>query len=172
MQSSPTSNIKSDNNLSTNDDNDSTNSVEDQSTTKVRNKGGRPLGSTDDAKLSTDALIARTKYKIVCRYINELDEAQHQGIKKKDLFNSISDQEKIDAGLEDKFYFSYETALSRIRRKSLQGTGTFSPLAEIEPQLVELVLCMSKIKRTLTMSEGLHLCNELISGTEIQKKID
>ena len=30
---------------------------------------------------------------------------------------------------------------------------------------------MSKIKRTLTLSEGLHLCNELISGTEIQKRL-
>ena len=118
------------------------NSDESEKSQKVRNKGGRPRGSTDDLKLSTYAMIARTKYKIVCRYINELDEAEEQGVKKRDLFNTILEEERTEAGLAESFYFSYETALSRIRRKSLQGTGTFSPLAEIEPQLVELVLCM------------------------------
>ena len=38
--------------------------------------------------------------------------------------------------------------------------------AAIEPDLVDLILCMSKIKRSLAVSKGLHLCNQLINGTD------
>ena len=41
----------------------------------------------------------------------------------------------------------------------------------IEDRLVELLLCMSKIKRSLTASEGLRLANELIAGSEIQHRL-
>ena len=81
------------------------------------------------------------------------------------------DEERVNHGLSDKFKFSYFTALSRIRRKNLSGNGTGSPLLEIEDELVDLILCMSKIKWSLSVSEGLHLCNQLIADTDIQKKL-
>ena len=41
----------------------------------------------------------------------------------------------------------------------------------VEDKLVALLLCMSKIKRSLTSSEGLRLANELIEGTAVQQQL-
>ena len=149
----------------------STNSNHNKEPNTSKKPTGRPTGSDKAAKYARDKIEGQAKYKIFCRYVNELPDVKLRGITKRALFESIVDEEKYQSNLEETFVFNYETALSRIRRKSMKGNGTFSPLSEIEPQLVQLVLCMSKIKRTLTMSEGLHLCNELIAGTEIQQKL-
>ena len=166
----------SDNEYTSNDEsNGSVESDSDESSTA--NKGarekprGRPVGSGMNEKFQCFKKETEAKYKIVCRYINEVPEAKDMGLSKRELFDTIRDQEVEEAGLQESFVFHYETALSRIRRKKLKGDGTFSPLTEIEPQLVQLVVCMSKIKRSLTMTEGLHLCNELITGTEIQQRL-
>ena len=132
---------------------------------------GRPTGTSIESKYAKLKIEAQAKYKIVCRYINELPEIVSRGISKKELFREIVEDEKIESALESTFVFHYETAISRIRRRNIKANGCYSPLAEIEPQLVQLVICMSKIKRSLTLTEGLHLCNELISGTEIQQKL-
>ena len=58
-----------------------------------------------------------------------------------------------------------------MRRKELNTGVKLSPLVLFEPQLVELIKCMGKIKRSLTLTEGLHLYNQLISCTEIQGKL-
>ena len=60
--------------------------------------------------------------------------------------------------------------MSQVKRKNLQALGVKSPLAKIESDLVELILCMSKLKRSLTVSKKLHLCNQLIDSTDVQKR--
>lgn len=114
---------------------------------------------------------ARAKYKIICRFINEKDKAKELGMTRVEFYYHICNQEKVNFGLDDTFYFSYFTAMSRVRRKNLQGLGVKLPLADIEPDLAQLILCMSKIKCSLTVSEGLHLCNQLIAGTDVQQRL-
>lgn len=60
---------------------------------------------------------------------------------------------------------------SRIKADSLDGNGKKSPVSDIEPKLVALILCMSNIKRTLTMSQVLELANDLIKNTETQIRL-
>ena len=141
------------------------------SSMNTRNKGGRPLGSTIDKQQQQILQETKAKYKIVCRFTVERHTAREQGLTQIEMFNNILEEERINHGLSDSFMFSYFTALSRIRRKNLNATGTGSPLLEIEDELVDLILCMSKIKRSLSVTEGLHLCNQLISDTDIQKKL-
>ena len=63
----------------------------------------------------------------------------------------------------------YKTALSRIYRKRLKGLRNTSPMLYLEPKIVSLILCMSKMKCSLTSSEVLVLINELINETETQQ---
>ena len=87
------------------------------------------------------------------------------------MYNLIVKQEKENFGLNDDFKFPYASALSRIYRNSYKGENNTSPLKPVEEKLVGLILCMSKMKRSLTVSEGLMLTNELIKGTDTQEAL-
>ena len=49
--------------------------------------------------------------------------------------------------------------------------GPASPMAEVEPILVDLIIKMSTIRRCLTPSQCLHLANDLVAGTDTEKKV-
>ena len=138
------------------DENESRGSIKPRNNRKPT---GRPIGTNIEAKYAKDKLEAQAKYKIVCRYINELPEIESRGISKKQLFQEIVDDEKRESDLQSTFVFHDETAISCIRRRNIKANGTYSPLAEIEPQLVQLVIYISKIKQSLTLTEGLQLWN-------------
>ena len=44
-------------------------------------------------------------------------------------------------------------------------------MSKVEPKLVELIIQMSRIRRCLTGSQCLHLANDLIAGTEVEKEV-
>ena len=90
---------------------------------------------------------------------------------KKDVFEMVVKDTKNRYNLDKSFTFDYDAALARIRRGSLSGDGKATPLIAIEREVVNLLLCMSKLKRALTVSESLKLINELIDGTEMQQKL-
>ena len=73
--------------------------------------------------------------------------------------------------LSNKFHYPYPTALSRIRRCKLNGDGIYCPLYRAEHKFVKLILVMSKMKRSLNVSDGLNLINDIIAGTELQKQL-
>ena len=53
----------------------------------------------------------------------------------------------------------------------LQGGGFGSLMATVEPYLIELICAMDEIRRCIITSEAIALVNELIVGTETEKKI-
>ena len=53
----------------------------------------------------------------------------------------------------------------------LQGGGTTSLVTSVEPHLIDLVCAIAEIRRCLTTSEALTLCNDLICGTPTEKNI-
>ena len=126
------------------------------------------IGTTNDNKKKAEDISNKTKYKIVCHFITK-----SKGMKKgkKYMYNKIVEDERINFGLGIEFQFPHKTALSRIRRKNLEGINNHSPLHCIEPKLVSLILRMSKMKHSLTVSEGLLLTNEFISGTQVQEDL-
>ena len=52
-----------------------------------------------------------------------------------------------------------------------QGGGSETLMREVEPHLVELICAMAQIRRCLTSTESISLANDLISGTEVEKRI-
>ena len=46
-----------------------------------------------------------------------------------------------------------------------------SPLADIEPLIVGIILQMARIRQCLTPSKGLALINSIIEGTSVQEKL-
>ena len=133
--------------------------------------GGRPNGTTNHSKRQLSVLTKAAMFRICCRFEHEKDfHLRKKGFKLK-LFKRICEQERVKLGLDDSFKFEYKAAMARIRRSSLDGCNRQSPLIFIEDKIVELVLCMSNIKRSLSVSEGLSLVNELIVDTKLQDRL-
>ena len=95
----------------------------------------------------------------------------HMQKTKKQVFEEILERARVLHQLPTTFSMPYSTVLSRIRRNNLYASGNDSPLAPLESKIVDLILCMSKLKRSLTCSDGLRLINELIEGTVYQDKL-
>ena len=131
-----------------------------------RNPGGRPVGTTNEARKCYEDRVKAAKYKITCQYAYE---SKSTHVPKELLYNLITVDEKENFGLGNDFCFPYRTCLSRIYRKRLEGIRNPSPMLDIENKVVNLILCMSKMKQSLTSSEGLVLINELICDTETQQ---
>ena len=137
-----------------------------------RKLAGRTKGLTNKARVEKKKSEKEAKYKIVCRYVHEIKYSQAiMKLCKKDIFSIIHDEERINFGLHPNFKFPYDTALSRIRRHSYKGNFFNSPLIAAEEKFVQMILAMSKMKRSLNVSDGLNLINDLIAGTELQTKL-
>ena len=134
-------------------------------------KPGRLIGTTNDKKRKDKELLDEIKYKITCRFVAEVLSVNPIPHYKQDIFNRIVIEEMNLYGITNKFIFPYSTMRSRIKRNSLNAKGTESPICSIESKLVQLILCMNKIKRSMTVSEGLMLANDLIRGTDTEQKL-
>ena len=58
----------------------------------------------------------------------------------------------------------------RIENHHMAG-GHESPLAGMEPIIVEIILQIARIRRCLTPSRALRLVNDLIDGTKVQQDL-
>ena len=105
------------------------------------------------------------------RYLLETELPDIHGLFKKDIFHNIHEEERINFNLEQEFRYPYETMRTRIKRGKLDGKGRESPMVAIEPKLIKMILCMSNIKRSLNVSDGLKLANDLIKDTDTQLKL-
>ena len=61
--------------------------------------------------------------------------------------------------------------IPEIKRKSLFGDGHDSPLIQIEHHMVSLLICMSKLKHYLQISEYIMLINSVIKATDYQTQL-
>ena len=132
---------------------------------------GRPIGSTKEKKRKENTKERKAKHDIICNYMWEVQNLHLQNLHKKDIFSIVFEETSRRMNLDGSFKFPYETALSRIRRNNLSANGNDSPLLPIENEIVELLSCMNKLKRSLTASDGLQLINELIDNTPIQQRL-
>ena len=140
-----------------------------KSATRIRKKGGRPSGSTKKNKKKKTQHEKEATYNLICKYMWEVENTDTNRFFKKDIFERVMEDARQKYELAETFYLPYETVLSRIRRKNLDANGHLSPLLPIEDKIVEIIVCMSKLKRSLKASEALCLINELIDGTNIQE---
>jgi hypothetical protein len=135
---------------------------------------GRPKGSTKEQ----DRLSAIQK----SAAINEVTVKVNE-LKKNDktisasTYSSIVTEVKQKRNLPEDFDVKKDTVMKRIARERTileahqQKGGHCSPLEEIEPSIVQLVLCMSKFRQALTSAQIKDLVNSAIHNTEYQQKL-
>ena len=137
----------------------------------MKRLAGRPKGSTNRFKKNYKENVTNAKYKIASRFEYETKECRRNGLSKKAIYKNILQQEISNFKLKHDFKFPYHTVISRLRRTSLNADGGSCPLIFIEDKIIKIILCMSKIKRSLTAFQALKLVNELIDKTLIQEKL-
>ena len=133
-----------------------------------RNKVGCPKGSTNERKKEYEEKDEDTKYEICCQYKYESRDMTRG---KKQLFDAIVNEVRRNFELNNEFQFQFAAAKARICRNKFKACYNSSPLQAIEDKIVALILCMSKIKWSLTASEGLVLVNEVTKGTGTQERL-
>ena len=146
----------------------------DDAASSERKKVGRPVGTTKVNKFKKDVAIRLCLDEAAMKYHNVRKDSRARGshAKKKSL-RRIIEEVKKKYGLEDDVSIKESTIRGREYRNSLivKSMGPASPMVDVEPVLVDLIVKMSTIRRCLTPTQCLHLANDLVAGTETEKKV-
>jgi hypothetical protein len=130
-------------------------------------KGGRPKGTT----LSSKRIFAWKKRNAVTEatklYVAEKEKAEMEGKPMSkgvltSIITTVEEQNELDTGT-----VLSTTIRNRAHRKNISGIANqrISPLANVEPILVEYCLRLSKIGAPLTKDQVITLASSLIHGT-------
>jgi hypothetical protein len=141
--------------------------------TALPNKGGRPLGATNEAKCDRQEREQKAKADAVQALLARWAVREPGKRSKKNELKLIIEAAKKKFNVEDLFI-----AESMIRERATRGKvpnptarGRVSPMLEIEPLLVTFVICMQRIGQPLNPTTFLELANSLIQGTPLEEKI-
>ena len=139
----------------------------------VKKKGGRLKGTTNKAKRENSQNIQVAMQEATSLCIEEKDRVALTQAKRvaDGKYASIIDSVRIKYDL-DESSFSTETILSRIKNQNSTGIGKqiMSPIAEIEPKIVEWCRPLSGMGEALTKYELMALADDIIRDT-VYKKI-
>ena len=150
-------------------DSPSNNDIITTTTNQTRLHGGRPQGTTNESKRKYEMAKFAARFKICCQMKLILDNYHPSMGYKYVIFKDICNTEIQNFQLHPSFTFNYNTTMTCISRSKLEGCNKESPLIFIEDKIVQLVVCMNNIKRSLSVSEGLTLVNEIIIDTDMQQ---
>ena len=134
---------------------------------------GRPKGSTNIKKRHLKEVLLAAKNEIALSYLHEKKIYKSEGKKLPNgwLNNKIAEI-SATRGVPSNIPISKYTIRNRREGQIvLQGGGPGSLMAQVEPNLVELICAMAEMRRCLTTSEAVSLGNDLIIGTETEKRI-
>ena len=134
---------------------------------------GRPKGSTNVKKRHLREVLLAAKNEIATLYLHEKKKSKREGKKLPNgwLNNKIAEISAM-RGIPSNMPISKFTIRNRKEGQIvLQGGGPESLMAPVEPHLVELICAMAGMRRCLTTSEAIALGNDLIIGTETEKRI-
>ena len=131
---------------------------------------GRPKGTTlKNQNESKSRHVSMVNF--VCEKYKKI-KLTNKRIKKGD-FDAIICEAKSRFGM-DKCDISIKTVQSRFRRKKLivPHRGTESPMATVEPALLQIVIQKGKMNQPLTVQEGLQLANSMIKpASETERNV-
>jgi len=144
-------------------------------------KASRPSGTTAEARLKKETVIYLAHYSMAIEYDARKKETKSQRCKDGKMLAKYADLGCLDKivekfkkkyGLDNNVEMSRETIRSRSykNRRIVKGMGPVSPMEEVEPILIDLIIKMSNIRRYLTLTQRLFLANDLIAGTETEKR--
>ena len=82
---------------------------------------------------------------------------------------------KRKRNLPENFTVPSDTIEKRIQRNKLlnthKGSGNILPLLPLEPQFLQIILKIARMRESLTPSKCVTLFNNMIDGTEYQSKL-
>jgi len=85
------------------------------------------------------------------------------------IITAAKDKYQIPEDLE----LNKDTISKRVKQGSKGGKrGLQSPMLEVEPYLVELIIKLADMRTPITTSQGLQLANSLIKGTSVEEKVN
>lgn len=106
-----------------------------------------------------------------------LEWKQKKGVLTNESFQNIVTEVRQKRNLPQDFEIKKNTVQRRIERNRIvidahecKG-GVDTPLADIEPSIVQIVLCMTKLRQSLTSRQIIQLVNSSIEGTVHQQKL-
>mmetsp|Transcript_31321 Transcript_31321/g.37267 ORF Transcript_31321/g.37267 Transcript_31321/m.37267 type:complete len:250 (-) Transcript_31321:858-1607(-) len=139
-----------------------------------RGNGGRPKGGTKYKHLNCKVALITAKNDIAILYADEKKRANNKKKRmRKGRLAEIISKVKRQGGLPDKVKLSPKVIQKRVDRGGLivmneKGSGQVSPLLEIEPQFVQVVIPMARIGDPLAPTKDLELIHDMIAGTKYQ----
>jgi hypothetical protein len=133
---------------------------------------GRPIGTTNKAKLEQTKNFAQMKNDIALSWveIKILPKDDTKKISLKQLVTNKQQEYQLDA---DRYSVSTTCIYSRISRDCLEvkGTGLTSPVIDVEPLVVMFINLSTDCNNTLTKREIIEFTNLYIKGTQAEQDI-
>jgi len=137
--------------------------------------GGRPKGTTSLAVLDERKRYEEATREAVKEFqkIKDQVRSKKKRLPKGSLTEIISNcMDKYDLHSTD-YSINAKSIRQRLLRKTKSHThGPKSPLSEIEPYIVSLILQLADMRVPLTTNQGLQLCNSIIQGTKYEKYVE
>ena len=138
-----------------------------------RIKGGRPIGTTSNSQQHIDLSEIAAKNEIATLHSKDRKAAGKKRLKRGHLEGIIQSVKKKNK-LKDSFAVSKSTIHQRLKNNLIvlnSHPGHTSPLAEIESDVVEVLIQMARLRQCVTPSQAVQLINSMISGTAVQRKL-
>ena len=138
---------------------------------------GRPKGSTINSKRGANQRKAMAIFKAARVYKERLEQRRNNNASSRLMngeLSTIIDDAKALYNVDGNVTIHASTIRSRCKRNNLNPTipqGTPSPMAAIEPYLIEVILQLSRMRCPINASTGLYLANSMIEGSDLAKRI-
>jgi hypothetical protein len=163
----------SDHSDNTSDESDTSDSETTTQTDPFIIKGGRPKGSTVARSLELQKNIEAATRESVEK-LAELQKRmkQHGTRLQKGTIAATIEECSQKHNLPHSVKIKVGTVKQRLKRKSTKGTvGQCSPMEAIEPYIVSIIIQLANMRIPITVSQGLQLCNSIISGTRFKDQV-
>jgi hypothetical protein len=150
-----------------------TNTNKSNNTTGVT-MGGHPKGSTTANILDEKRRIELATHSAVQLLAETQSKKKWSGSRiEKGALTKIIKKVKQDYQLPDNIIILESTVRQRLKRSTKSGyCGLTSPMMEIEPYIVSIIIQLANMRVPITSSQGLGLCNSIIQGTKFQKVME
>ena len=137
--------------------------------------GGRPKGSTLKSERDVKNREQLATFEAARVYKETINERRMDKVStrlRNGELNTIIAHAKAKYNVDDHFSISKSTIRSRYKRDNLNPStpqGTPSPMAAVEPYVVEVILQLARLRCPISASTGLYLDNSMIDGTELAR---
>jgi hypothetical protein len=133
---------------------------------------GHPKGTTAAAAMSLKQRTELATKEAADWLANIYKKSKSKKHLMKDLLSEAIEAAKKKHFLPEDTTICTGTIRQRVKRNGNSGhVGQTSPMVQVEPYLVELIIKLAEIRQPITTSQALQLANSLIKGKSIQKQI-